>query len=110
MREEVYTILENDQICFRESENADNQYKAGLALTQKEHTQKIFEILEAEFGVKLKIFEDINIEPQHSSVTKVVPMIRQLDNFALFSLYSVSVSAKSTAIAMAFLLRDHLTI
>jgi hypothetical protein len=31
MREELYTILENDQICFRESENADNQYKVGLA-------------------------------------------------------------------------------
>jgi hypothetical protein len=46
--------------------------------------------MEREFGVKLKVFFDINIEPQHSSVSKVVPLIRQLDTFTLFSLYSVS--------------------
>ena len=31
MREELYTIIENDQICFRESEQAENTYKVGLA-------------------------------------------------------------------------------
>jgi chaperone required for assembly of F1-ATPase len=76
MREELYTILESDQICFRESEEADNSYKIGLAKTQKEHTEKVFDIMEREFGVKLKVFYDINIEPQHSSVSKVVPLIR----------------------------------
>jgi chaperone required for assembly of F1-ATPase len=89
MRDELFNILESDQICFRESENADNQYKVKLAKTQKEHTQKIFEIMEREFGVKLKVFYDINIVPQHSSVAKVVPLIRQLDIFSLFSLYTV---------------------
>lgn len=38
MRDELAAILENDQICFRESEDADNDYKVGLAKTQKEHT------------------------------------------------------------------------
>jgi chaperone required for assembly of F1-ATPase len=63
MREELYTILENDQICFRESEQADNTYKVGLALAQKEHTTRIFEIMEKEFGVKLKVYYDINVDP-----------------------------------------------
>lgn len=66
--------------------------------------------MEREFGVKLKVFYDINIEPQHSSVTRVVPLIRQLDTFALFSLYSVSQQSKSTAIALSFLLRSELSI
>jgi hypothetical protein len=33
MREELFTILENDQICFRESEDAENEYKVNLAKT-----------------------------------------------------------------------------
>jgi chaperone required for assembly of F1-ATPase len=90
MREELYTILENDQICFRESENAENTYKQGLARTQIEHTSKIFGMLEREFGVQLKIFHGIQIEPQHSSVSKIVPLLRTVDNYVLFSLYSVA--------------------
>jgi hypothetical protein len=31
MKDELMVILENDQICFRESENAENEYKIGLA-------------------------------------------------------------------------------
>ena len=87
MREELFTILENDQICFRESEEADNQYKVVLAKTQKEHTQKIFDILNTHYGVQMKVFTDINVEPQHPSVQKIVPLIRGLDTYALFSLY-----------------------
>ena len=59
MREELYNILENDQICFRESEEADNQYKVGLAKKQKEYTQQVFDIMERDFGVKLRVFHDI---------------------------------------------------
>jgi ATP synthase F1 complex assembly factor 2 len=110
MREELFTILENDQICFRESEDAENEYKVKLAKTQKAHTQKVFDILEREYGVKLKIFTDINVEPQHPSVSKLVPLIRGFDTFTLFSLYSVTQQAKSTAIAVAFLLRNEISI
>ena len=63
MREELYTILENDQICFREKEDAGNSYKEGLAKEQKQHTDRVFDIMEKEFGVKLKIYHDIMIEP-----------------------------------------------
>lgn len=59
MKNELTAILENDQICFRESEDAENDYKIGLAKTQKEHTQRIFETLEREFGIKLKVFHTI---------------------------------------------------
>lgn len=110
MREELYTILENDQICFRESEQADNSYKQGLAKAQIEHTTKIFEILQREFGVKLKVFHDIQIEPQDSSVTKIVPLLRTVDHYVLFSLYTVAQQAKSTAIALAFLLKNEISI
>jgi ATP synthase F1 complex assembly factor 2 len=110
MKEELYSILENDQICFRESEEAENEYKTGLAKAQKEHTQKIFDILEKDFGIKLKVFHNIQMEPQDSSVTKLLPMLSTFDNFVLFSLYSVAISAKSTAIALSFLLRDHISI
>ena len=82
----------------------------GLAKTQKEHTSRIFDIMEKEFGVKLKVFHDINVEPQHSSVAKVVPLLRTIDNYVLFSLYTVAQSSKSTAIALSFLLKNELSI
>lgn len=37
-------------------------------------------------------------------------MFKTLDNYTLFSLYTVATSAKSTAIAMAFLLKNDLSI
>lgn len=110
MREELYTILENDQICFRESEQADNSYKVKLALAQKEHTTRIFDMMEKEFGVKLRVFHDINVEPQHASVSKVVPLLKSMDNYTLFSLYTVAQQSKSTAIALSFLLKNELSI
>jgi ATP synthase mitochondrial F1 complex assembly factor 2 len=110
MREELYTILENDQICFRESELAENSYKAGLAKAQKEATQRVFDILKKDFGVQLKVFHDIVVEPQHSSVSKVVPLIRTVDDYVLFSLYTVAQQSKSTAIALSFLLKNDISI
>lgn len=59
MRDELKGFLENDQICFRESENAENDYKIGLAKAQKAHTDKVFQILDKDFGIKLKIFHNI---------------------------------------------------
>ena len=71
MKDELTAILENDQICFRESEDAENDYKLGLARTQKEHTQRIFDTLEKEFNIKLKIFHTIQMEPQDPSVSNL---------------------------------------
>ena len=31
MKDEVISILENDQICFREDETQQNEYKIGLS-------------------------------------------------------------------------------
>ena len=43
MREEVQNILENDEICYRESEeDAENEYKRKLGKLKKEKTSKIF--------------------------------------------------------------------
>lgn len=43
MREELQNILENDEICYRESEeDADNEYKRNLGKLKREKTQKIF--------------------------------------------------------------------
>lgn len=47
-------------------------------------------MLEREFEVKLKIFHEIQVEPQDSSVTKIVPLLRTVDHYALFSLYTVA--------------------
>eukprot|EP00347_Sterkiella_histriomuscorum_P002958 403366146 len=111
MKEELTAILENDQICFRESEeDAENDYKKGLAKTQKAHTDRIFEILEREFGIKLKIFHSIQIDAQDSSVQKLQPILQNCDPYVLSSLYSISQSSKSTAIALAFILRSELNI
>jgi hypothetical protein len=46
--------------------------------------------MEREFGVKLKVYYGINVDPQHSSVSKVVPLLRTVDNYVLFSLYTVA--------------------
>lgn len=82
----------------------------GLALAQKEQTTRIFEIMEREFGVKLKVYYGINVDPQHSSVSKAVPLLRSIDNYVLFSLYTIAQQAKSTAIALSFLLKEELSI
>ena len=110
MKEELSSILENDQICFREEENQESEYKSGLSKAQKHHTQKIFDILEKEFGITLKIFHNIQMEPQDKSIQKLKPLLEGLDPFVLCSLYAVAQNAKSTAIALALLLRDELTI
>ena len=110
MREELYTILENDQICYRESESAENSYKSGLAKAQKEQTQRIFDIMEKHYGVHLNVFHDIASGPQHSSVCRVKPIIDTVDDYVLFSLYTVAQQSKSTSIALAFLLRNDISI
>lgn len=43
-------------------------------------------------------------------MSKVVPLLRTVDNYVLFSLYTVAQQAKSTAIALAFLLRNDISI
>ena len=43
-------------------------------------------------------------------MSKVVPLFKSVDNYVLFSLYSVAQQAKSTAIALAFLLKNDITI
>lgn len=63
MQEEIKRVLENDQICYRESEDAESTYNVKLHKVQKEHTDKIFDFLEKDFGIKLKIFHHIPLEP-----------------------------------------------
>lgn len=103
-------ILENDQICFRESENAENDYKVGLAKAQKAHTDKIFDILKNDFGITMKIFHTIQLEDQDPSIKKIGDILAKLDQYVISSLYSVATSSKSTAIALAFILKDELSI
>lgn len=38
MTEEVQAILENDEICYREPEDAQNEYKAKLSKHKKQLT------------------------------------------------------------------------
>ncbi|CDW74897.1 atp12-domain-containing protein [Stylonychia lemnae] len=110
MKDELFSILESDQICFRESEDVQNDYKAGLAKTQKEHTSKVFDILEREFQIKLKIYHSLQIDSQDPSVHKLHQILQDLDQFAVSSIYAISQSCKSTAIALSFILRDELDI
>ncbi len=52
-----------------------SDYKIKLGKIQKEKTQKIFNILEKEFGIKLKVFHHIPLESQDKSVQKIVPIL-----------------------------------
>ena len=46
MKEEVQVILQNDQICFRESEDSESSYQQKLAIEQKRQTQPLFDFLQ----------------------------------------------------------------
>ncbi len=70
----------------------------------------MFDILEREFGIKLKIFYHIQAEPQDQSVLKLKPLLAKLDPWVLTSLSSLAQTSKSTALSMAFLLTDEISI
>ena len=67
--------FETDQLCFRESENAENTYKVNLALLQKEKSEKVFQILEKEFGIKMKVWDTIPMEDQDKSIRNLNPIL-----------------------------------
>jgi hypothetical protein len=62
MKEEVETILENDQICYREDPETKNDYKRNLANKQIEMTEPLFEFLKEQFDIKLKVWYNIPLE------------------------------------------------
>jgi chaperone required for assembly of F1-ATPase len=66
--------------------------------------------LETELGIKLKLFENIASEPEHSETKKIIPILENLDPFVLVSLYTITVSAKSSGIALALMMNKNLSV
>lgn len=90
MQNEIMKYLENDQICYQEDPESKNDNKRALALEQIERTKEIFEFLESEFEVSLKVWNSILIEPQDKSVHNVRPFIEELDPISLNSLFQIT--------------------
>ena len=67
-------------------------------------------MLKDHFGITLKIFHDIQLEPQDPSFNKITSILENLDPYTLTALYTVAQSSKSTAIALSLILRDDLEV
>ena len=87
MRAQLLTILTNDQICFREDPTSDNEYKSKLSEKQRETFEPIRQFLANEFDVRLKVWHNIAVEEQDTSVDNIVPIIEGLDPWALNSVF-----------------------
>lgn len=105
MQGELQKILENDQICFLEPvEGAGSEeYKSKLREQQIKHIEKVFAIMNEEFGIKLNIFESLYSVDLDKSILKAKQIVQDLDPIALTCLYQMAISAKSTAIALCAL-------
>ena len=53
MKEQLYRILENDQICYRYDPESQNDYQRALAKVQQETTAPVFQFLKAKFEIDL---------------------------------------------------------
>ena len=105
MQSELQKILENDQICFIEPvEGAGSEeYKSKLREQQLQHIEKVFGIMNEDFGIKLNIFENIYSVDLDKSILKAKQIVQDLDPISLTCLYQMAISSKSCAIALCTL-------
>ena len=111
MSKEIVKIIDNDQICFIEPES-ENEYKAKLRKIQLEKAQGLLDIVKDNFGVELKLFKEENsmFASQSPDALQVINnVIDELDLWTLNSIFQVTVSSKSSAVAMS-LIHGHLSI
>lgn len=108
MRIEIQKFLENDQICQREDPNIENDYKRGLAKMQAEMTDPLFDFLRNEFDINLNIQYDMGFFEQDKSISKIVPILEALDPLVIYSIYQLTQTSKSAALAMAVIKRPSL--
>lgn len=106
MKQKIYEILENDQICYREDPQCQNEYKKNLAKLQVEKTDPLFEFLKTRFGIKLKVWHNIAMDSQDKSFKKIKPILDNFDPFVLNSIYQVAQLSKSSALALALIYQD----
>ena len=98
-------ILENDQICFIEPEEGPGsvQYKSKLRDEQNKHIEKVFGIMQDDFGIKMTVFENLYNQQVDKSVLKAQQIVQDLDPVSLTCLYQMAICSKSTAIALCTL-------
>lgn len=77
MQSELQKILENDQICFLEPEEGagSQEHKSKLRQEQNKHIEKVFGIMNEEFGIKLNIFESLYNVDVDKSVLKAKQVV-----------------------------------
>ena len=78
-------------------------YKLALRKKQMVHIDKVFGIMNDEFGIKMTIFESLFNTEVDKSVLKAKKIFEELDPLALTCLYQMAIVSKSTAIAMCAL-------
>jgi chaperone required for assembly of F1-ATPase len=68
--------------------------------------QPLRDFLSEEFDVNLKVWHNIALEDQDKSVDNIIPIVEQLDPWALNSVFQSAVACKSAALAFALIWRD----
>lgn len=79
------------------------EYKNKLREEQTKHIEKVFGIMNEEFGIKLNIFESLYSVDLDKSILKAKQIVQELDPISLTCLFQMAISAKSTAIALCAL-------
>lgn len=68
-----------------------------------EHIEKVFGIMNDQFGIKLNIFENLYSVDLDKSILKAKQIFQDLDPVSLTCLYQMAISSKSCAIALCSL-------
>ena len=106
MREKIYEILRNDQICYRLDPATQNEYKEKLAKLQAQKTDPLFDFIKQKFNIKLNVCYHIGQQSVDSSVKNIVSVLANFDPFVLNSVYEVAQLSKSSALALALMYQD----
>jgi ATP synthase F1 complex assembly factor 2 len=100
MRDHLYTLLENDQICFQEDPLSTSEYKSKLAVKQAALMQPVRDYMRQKFEVNLKVWYNVRLDEQDKSVSNIVPIIEAMDPYVLNSVYHAACASKSASIAL----------
>ena len=70
----------------------------------------MFDYIRDEFNITLKVWYNIPLDFQHKSVKNITPILARLDALSLFSVYQIAQNSKSSALAVAMVHNDDITL
>lgn len=99
----IVEVLGMDQVWFREKSKNRESYKTQLRYEQIDRSTSLIEFMYKNYNIELKTFDDFSFLNQDPSYLKIKDLIWELDPYLLHWLFTISLSTKSTVLALALL-------